>query len=401
MENEIKELNETVKEVSEALQTANLDRAEEIQHMGDASKAMQAKIDELEAAQKDATDKVSEAEKRADDIEGRLNAFNQSQAEKRESVGEQIVNAESFKEAMQGGQLNFRMDVKGLSPTQSKTTVTLDSGSVGSTIVEQRLPGIHFTPDEITDIRQILPSVPVSTNSIEIVKETTALADAAVQEDDAAAPAAKQEGTIVMGVDTINTQTIAQFLDVSRQSMDDLPFLQAFLNQRLLRSLVNKENDELLDGAGTLTGLNNITGINTFTQTTGTKIDAILDGISEIREDNGIPNWVILNPVDWTAMLKILDLEGRHLLSGPNVQAGVSVIPLWGIRVLLNSKQTALTATILDTNSVTVLDRQSSNIRMSEENNDNIEKNVVTIRAEERLGLADFVPTGICKTTLI
>lgn len=399
MENEIKELNETVKEIGQQLDKANLDRAEEIQNMGESSKAMEAKVEDLTKAQKEATEKAAEAEKRADDIEGRINAFNAAEGSEKDSIGGQLIKSEAFKKSLESGAVNFSMNVKGMSPGASKTVSTLATGSQGTLIIEQRVPGIFHTPDELTDVRQILPSIPVNSHAVEVAKETTALADAGVQEDDAAAPVAKQEGTHVTTVEIFNTQTIAQILPVSRQALDDLPQLEAFVNQRLIRSLINKENDELLNGSGTLTGLNNVVGINTEAPLSGTKIDIVLDAIAQCREDNAIPQWIILSPADWALILKEKDGELRHLLSGVTMQNGQAVVPLWGLRVLLNSKMAASTAMVLDVNAVSILDRQQSSIRVSEENSDNFEKNIVSIRAEERLGLADYVATSLCKIT--
>jgi HK97 family phage major capsid protein len=95
-----------------------------------------------------------------------------------------------------------------------------------------------------------------------------------------------------------------------------------------------------------------------------------------------------MNPKSWARIELTKDQEGRYIFANPTSLRGPS---LWGLPVVT-------TQAMIDTKFMTgafvpaaqLFDREDANVQISTEDADNFTKNLVTIRAEERLGLAIY-----------
>ncbi|WP_075208488.1 phage major capsid protein [Klebsiella michiganensis] len=98
----------------------------------------------------------------------------------------------------------------------------------------------------------------------------------------------------------------------------------------------------------------------------------------------------VLNPIDWAGIELTKDNEGRYIIAQP-VNGGVPRI--WGLPVVE-------TQAMVQNNFLTgafnmaaqIFDRMDIEVLLSTENEDDFIKNMVTIRAEERLALAVYRP---------
>jgi HK97 family phage major capsid protein len=100
----------------------------------------------------------------------------------------------------------------------------------------------------------------------------------------------------------------------------------------------------------------------------------------------------VLNPTDWTKIEMLKDGMGRYLIGDPQ---GVVQKRLWGLPVVDSLAMTAgtfLTGSFKQ--AAQIFDRMTVEILMSTENVDDFEKNMVSIRAEERLALVVKRPTA-------
>jgi HK97 family phage major capsid protein len=98
----------------------------------------------------------------------------------------------------------------------------------------------------------------------------------------------------------------------------------------------------------------------------------------------------VLNPIDWTGIELTKDKEGRYIIAQPVNGSGAR---LWGLPV---SETQAIAQNTFLTGAFNlgaqIFDRMEVEVLLSTENEDDFVKNMVTIRAEERLALAVYRP---------
>ncbi|MEG9312983.1 phage major capsid protein [Klebsiella pneumoniae] len=106
----------------------------------------------------------------------------------------------------------------------------------------------------------------------------------------------------------------------------------------------------------------------------------------------------VLNPIDWAGIELTKDNEGRYIIAQP-VNGGVPRI--WGLPVVETqamAQNNFLTGAF--NMAAQIFDRMDIEVLLSTENEDDFIKNMVTIRAEERLALAVYRPEAFVTGTV-
>ncbi len=142
------------------------------------------------------------------------------------------------------------------------------SGSLG--IPAMRLPAIQTTPGEEAFSVLALFGTPVSTtsNAIDYLRELPATTGSGTNIIDSAAPVEegqpKPEARMNFELVTAPVRTIAHWLPVTRQALDDMPTLRSYLDGRLRYGVRRSVEQQFLNGTGTgqqILGLRNTPGI--------------------------------------------------------------------------------------------------------------------------------------------
>jgi HK97 family phage major capsid protein len=148
------------------------------------------------------------------------------------------------------------------------------------------------------------------------------------------------------------------------------------------------EENEILNGDGTgqhLSGLiTNATAYSASFSVTGeTDLDRLRQAILQAALALFPVDGIVLHPTDWAKIEMLKDAQGRYLIGDPQ---GSTQAYLWGLPVVTSLAMTAgnFLAGAFKTGAQ-VFDRMNVEILVSTENNDDFEKNMVTIRCEERL----------------
>lgn len=297
------------------------------------------------------------------------------------SAGAEFIKSEKFK-AFQSGQIEkIRMEVK--------NTVTSVSGT---TSFPTQQPGIIVPPFKPLTIRDLLPSVPVSTNMVNSLRELAWTNDAA----EVSQGAAKPESDLTFEPYNVPITTVAHWIKVSKQLMEDAPAVMARIDGRLRDGLAQRIDLQLLVGNGTSPNLSGITDSGNFTAYTSTSTDTLTDAINRAKYllwANGYtPDAVIVNPADWGAMERSKGTDGHYLYGAPGFAAGMNP---FGVRIVLSNNMTAGSFAVgAFQRSTTVYNRTGAVVEMGYVGSD-FTNNLVTIRAEERLGLGCELPAGI------
>jgi HK97 family phage major capsid protein len=174
--------------------------------------------------------------------------------------------------------------------------------------------------------------------------------------------------------------------------------LATLINGRLTFGLKLAEEKEILFGSGQgdhLLGLvPQATPFSTaFDKPTDTRIDIIRHAMLQVQLAFYPSTGIVMSPIDWHALELTKDTLGRYILANPSTNTPGM---LWGLPVVQSYSFAAgdflVGAFKL---AVTIFDREQSQILVSNEDQDNFVRNMVTILCEERLALAVSRPQAI------
>lgn len=312
------------------------------------------------------------------------------------TVGQQFVDSPEVKSFIGNAIAGRRI---GAETKATLTNLTTDAaGSVGNLAQPQRDGVLGLARRRMT-IRNLVPTVQVSSSSVEYPR-INAVTNAAAT---VAEGATKAQSDMQVDLVSVPIRTIAHWMLASRQVLDDAPQLQGLIDSELMFGLELVEDNQLLNGGGTGTDLNGI-----YTQATAfaagsnivaspTKLDALLFAILQGTLTEVPPTGIVLHPSDWIGIRATKNADGEYIMGPPSAD----VAPMmFGLPVALTQAQTAGTFTVGDfAGSATIYDRWQKRVEVSTEDSDNFRKNLVTVLAEERIGLAVKLPTAFIKGT--
>jgi len=190
--------------------------------------------------------------------------------------------------------------------------------------------------------------------------------------------------------------TIATWARLKRQQLEDVAGLATTVNSRLTYQVMRRLQTQIIAGDGVgdnMLGIVNQTGIADVTFAAGEALtDLTLSGITDVILSEAEPNGVVLNPVDWQAMLGAKTSgSGQRLDSN-----GAFATPpneMWGLPTIVTKAMAQGTALVGDfVQGATLHVRQGVNLRVSDADSDNFIRNEVTALAEGRFGLAVWRP---------
>jgi HK97 family phage major capsid protein len=311
-----------------------------------------------------------------------------SDQEAAKSIGANFTESEDFQAVAKKGRGIARMSLKAVTSITSATTGT---GGVGSGIVADRLQGVIGGPDRPMTIRDLIMPGRTASNAIEYVKESGYQNMAAM----AAEAAARPQSDLSFDMVTTTVKTLAHFIRASKQVLDDIPMLQSYIDGRLRYGLMYVEEQQILAGDGTGVNLLGLipqaTDFNEALRVTGdTAIDLLRRAVLQTRIAEYRASAIVLNPVDWAGIELQKDSTGQYLWV--NVATGGEP-RMWRLPVVdTNAMPSGKFMVGAFDMAAQVFDREDANVEVSTEDADNFTKNMVTIRAEERLALAVFRP---------
>lgn len=318
--------------------------------------------------------------------------------ERPKSLGQRVTDSDEFKSWLgKGGKGRISIEAKAII---SALTTDAD-GSAGDLIVPARVPGVVTAPQRRMTIRDLITPGRTGANAIQYVKETGYTNNAATVSETSGA--SKPQSEIKFDIVTAAVTTVAHWVIATRQILDDVPMLQSYLDGRLRYGLMLQEEAQLLNGGGTGTDLNGI-----YTQATAysqpiaptaagnmTKVDVIRLAMLQAVLAEYPASGIVMHPSDWADIELTKTDDGAYLFANPQ---GGSEARLWRLPVVETQAMTIdkflVGAFQLGAQ---VFDRQDATVEIATEDSDNFRKNLVTIRAEERLGLAVYRPEAFIK----
>ena len=195
---------------------------------------------------------------------------------------------------------------------------------------------------------------------------------------------------------TVSLAKVACHIKESDEYINDFPFLASAINGRLLYELGLVEQGKLVTDLLGTSGIQ--TGTYAATGTATDIADAILQAAMDVQAQTGFAaDAIAINPADWYT-LRVGKHNGEYYGGG---YFGAQNIPnLWGIPVCVSASITSGTVVVgAFKTCASVVTNGGVSVEAVNTNEDDFVKNLMTIRAEERLALAVRRPAGFKKLT--
>ena len=298
------------------------------------------------------------------------------------SAGQELVTSESLKAFAQSVDGGKRLNVP------VPRAALLSTGVPAGVVEPQRLPGIDVAPRQRLFIRDLIAPGQTGAPAIWWVQMTGFTNRARVVAENTAKP----YSDIAFATKMTAVSTIAHMFKASKQILDDFSQLQSTVDAELRFGLKYAEEQEILFGDGTGVHLHGIVPQASafdpaFQVENQTGIDDLRLAMLQAQLARVPATGHVLHFVDWAKIELTKDTLGRYILANP---LGLAGPVLWGLPVVA-TEVPAFQGKFLTGSfqyGAQLFDREDANVVISTENADDFEKNMITIRCEERAALA-------------
>lgn len=316
------------------------------------------------------------------------------------SVGATFTESEAFKSYVSGGATKARVEIP-----EVKAAVDPMLTPTDGSVAPYRRPGVLAGAFRPLTVEALLPSIPISTNAFEYTQEKSFTNGAAFVKEGAQKPFSSVEFELKQGT----VQTIAALARVSKQMLADAPALTAYINTRMVYGVDLAVEDQIVSGNGTVPNLSGLLTAGNYTAhgakladlggSDATLFDLLLFAKTKVENAFFRPSQFIMNPADWATLMMQKNKSGDYYLGLP---ASVAPKTLWGIPVVTSPAIPEGKFLVGDfTQAATLWVRSGIVVEMFEQDQDNVQKNLVTIRAERRLGLGVERPLALVGGDLV
>jgi HK97 family phage major capsid protein len=272
-----------------------------------------------------------------------------------------------------------------------KEDMTIGNSYTGEVIPADRVPDLKFDPNRRVHVRSFIPTGQTSSNLIRFVRETAY--------DNAAAPTAqgllKPQSDFDLAAVDRSVRTIPTFMRLTKEMLDDTPGLIAYLSSRAPSKLLNVEDTQILYGSGVGQNLHGVAtdGSAWTTVRFGTLInrfDVLAAAVVQTTKDEYAPNAILINPSDYLQLVSVKENAGAYILPSYVSMTGGQMF-IMGVPVYAINAVTAGDFFVGDwALGSQLFVRQGVTLEFFEQDADNVTKNFVTVRVEERIAFAVY-----------
>lgn len=351
----------------------------ELETIGKVSTETNNALDKLGEQQREMADRLLTIEQKGDVTPGGSSSV--------ASMGSQFTDSDAYKNFQNGSNQKARFEV------QNNTLTGADAN-----VAPDRKPGVVPGDFHFLTLEDIFPSIPTTSNAIEFTKEASFTNSAA----EAAEAGEKGESALTWSLVNMPISTVAHWIKISRQLAMDNAALAAYVNQRMIYGVNRRVETQLGAGDGVAPNISGILDTGNYTAhgyaaaALGTlkKVNLITKIVGDLWAAGAIPDAILLNPADWAQIqIDIVDSS----VSAARVDYTNGMTPrLNGIPVIQSNGITADSVVVGSFRQAgTIHNREGVVVEMSDSDDDNFTKNLITIRAERRLALAIERPTYI------
>jgi HK97 family phage major capsid protein len=307
-------------------------------------------------------------------------SYNEHISEIKSAIGEAIVKGySSIKEAARtnGKGFNFELDLKVVGTMTEALNLT---GSPYTSYINSPALRSFVNPH----LRSVFNIIPVSTGSVSFPRGNTPVGEGSFgkQTEGSGKAQLDYDVTVVNKV----LQFIAGYVKVSRQMVDDLPFLNSYLQQSLIEDFQRAEDTYYLNDLASAATVGSSSGANTA--------EKFVDYVAQLGALNWQPNLILTTFAGWSNVLKTVPSGGSYSVPGGITIDAQGNIRMMGIPVIPHSLVTASKAYVLDTTKFSIAQQSGLAVRSTEFDQDDFVRNLITFRCEARCDLMSFQPTA-------
>lgn len=274
--------------------------------------------------------------------------------------------------------------IKNLKPFMEEKVMTMGVNLTGTSqisYVDNPILRSYFNP-HLYDVFRIIPtatgnvtfpraSSPISTGSFGPQTEGNA------------------KNSVDYNVSMINTSVgfIAGYTKVSRQMLQDLPFLQGYLSSSLVEDWNRQFNN---------TAMATITASATAGSTSETVVAArIVDYVAQHNALGlGTANLILTTNAVWASVLKTLPTNGSYSIPGGITIGANGETRIMGVPLVPHAQLPTGRIYVMNTDAFSIAQASGLALRSTEFDSDDFQKNLVTYRMEARVALLSFQPTA-------
>ena len=201
--------------------------------------------------------------------------------------------------------------------------------------------------------------------------------------------AEKNQIHVVYTPTTAALDKLAAYLKESDELIEDIPYLESAIRTRGMQAFEGAVESYLISALAGTTGVQSVG--------TAVSFDTILQAKQDIRSVTGYAaDAIVINPADLATLLQSKDDNGQYLLGGPAFGAygngSYNSNPrIWGLQVIESAavpQGACIVGAFASAASVVTKAGEGLRVEISNSDQDDFIKNLVTVRIEERILLA-------------
>jgi len=319
------------------------------------------------------------------------------------------VNSKSFKGSLDAAFKDGVIDgiVKGNTNAASfevKADMTMAADFTGVVADETVVAQFKFDPSRSVHIRSLIPQGSTSAQTIRFPKESG-------YSDNAAATA---QGSTLGNSDfditatSVNLEKIGTYMRLTEEMLADTPQLSSYLSARVPSKVLSVEDNEIISGDGSSPNLDGLlTDGTAFTTSSGglfyqsvesaNEYDVLVAALNQLALVNYQADTILLNPTDLHKIVLLKSTANEYLRQQiyTGIQPTIMGIPVTVNTAMPNGK--FLVGNLAQATQLWI--RENLAISFSREDSTNFRDGFVTVKAQERVALTNYLPNAIVQGT--
>lgn len=340
----------------------------------------------------------------------------------RRSIGRRFTQSAEYRDAVRNGRgivapVKFEGLLTRASADDMEQRAVIHSGTApASMLLPQVLPTVYRGMEAPLVMRDVLLNIRTNSDTVTAMRENVFTNNAAeTAEATTTSTGGKPESAITFTQADFPVRTIAHWIPITRQTLDDTPMMESYVNDRLLTGLARREDNEIINGDGSapnITGILATSGIQDLNAAyfaanpvlnagdSNENYNRILRAKTKVATTGeAMATFIVANPADVEKWLTYTDGSRQYLVGGGPTGTGTGNV--WGLPIVQSQNITAGTALVGDGTMAAVVDRMDAQVFTSDSHSDFFVRNLFVLLAEERIALAVFRPAAFAKVALV
>lgn len=325
----------------------------------------------------------------------RLSESRKAQKDFRTALTEQLSSDEfkNYLQSKKSGDKRAKHNIVMENVDSRKAAITPSTATADTSSPDYLNIGIIYDFDRDMFVRNFIPSGATTANSVVVPIELTI--------DDGTAVTAEgiQKGVSQFTIDNkaFPVMKIAAVLKISEEMLDDIPGLVTYIVNRWGSKLKVKEDATLLYSTASSTAFDGLTVaaqayVDALADAAVTKWDVLMNAITQVRIDEYRATAIMMNPADVLTLKTEKGSDGNYLGRSPWDR-----LPMFcdGVQIIETTAIGSGEFLVGDfTRGAQIFDRKTASINFYDQDEDNAQKNLITVVIEERLALAVYRPNA-------